>query len=194
MSTYDDLINYNDLRAFQLSFRRFNERGAFTVQEADEPGAMVASMTYGYDLSDPSVIHGRRQIWISVRDGFTPFRVQEQFKVPKPVDGNQRDDEWQRPHAQGTAEWTEMSGVWVPVTATIELLTRMPDASVVFRVAYELAFEWHGVNQEFDPQLFSLEGLDIPQGSHIISDRRSSTELGLTRHPSVPDADMVRSL
>lgn len=194
LCTYDDLINLNDLRAFQLSFQRFNNRGAFTVQETDEPGVLVASMTFGYDITEPSVIHGRRQIWISVRDGFTPFRLQEQFKVVNPSDGNQGEDEWQRPHAHATTEWTEISGVWVPVTGTIELLTRLPDGNVVSRIAYELNFEWNDLNSEFDPQLFSLEGLDIPQGSHIISDRRNGGDSVLAQHPNVPDAEMLQSL
>ena len=119
------MSHLKQLSEFDITFRRAHKLGYFSVEEQGLDGLIVAEMLFSYDKIDVNKIYGRRRMWIDPDRGFTCVKMEEQFNSIKAIDSG--DIDWQEPHSQSTATWTNRDGIWVPTSATIE---------------YENCFKW----------------------------------------------------
>jgi hypothetical protein len=182
MCTYNDLLSGTPLSAFATSFQQLHQQGFFQVAPPDAEGLIAATLSFGGSGSSSEDVDGRRRIWFSEQSGFTPVRMEEQFRASDR--SPPADEPWQPPHSTAITEWAKRADTWVPTAVSVEYTSRDLDGKLDFRVQYELALQWDMVNEELDSDLFSLESLDVPPQSHLIADFRSGDTPVIVQHPA----------
>ncbi len=60
--------------------------------------------------------------------------------------------------------WQESEGIWVPASCSFDIFSPSPRRQT-------LLFAWKSVNQPVDDSLFTVEGMNLPEGTHV-SDAR----------------------
>lgn len=186
MCSFDDMENKATIADYAATFHRAAKHNLLTVSE--DRGLQVLNLEYGFNPNNPKEIVGRRRIWIDPERGHIPVRMEEQFKTEEAASAK-----WKSPHAISTATWKHVGDTWVPTSAEVNYNLVAPGRGT-FSVDYDLAFEWNAVNKELDPILFTIEGLDVPPGSHVISDHSQRGEPVIVQHPGVPDAETVQKM
>lgn len=89
---------------------------------------------------------------------YVPTEVRRYFRSPHTQES--QEDDSPSPSNTIITTWETVSGIWVPVTWTI---TRGLEPPV------EFSFEWKRLNCDFDPKEFSLEGMQLPDGTMIVN-------------------------
>ncbi|HEX7379459.1 MAG TPA: hypothetical protein VF278_20215, partial [Pirellulales bacterium] len=124
---------------------------------------------------------GRNSLWIDRSKGFSPVRFEMQHKLisrePNVKGG------WPEPFGGCEATWTEINGVWVPLTYRIED-QQYRDAEGR-PATYEHEFNWELVNEPIPLEWFEIESLHAPKGT-LVTDHRGQ-DIVLTRVIGEPD-------
>jgi hypothetical protein len=124
---------------------------------------------------------GRNTLWIDRKRGFSPVRLEFQHKAVNPVRGHP--ETLPEPYMKCEATWTEINGVWVPLTYRIE--DQQQHDAEGRSLTYSHAYHWEIVNQPVPMELFEIESLHAPKGS-LVTDHRGQ-DVVLTRVIGEPD-------
>jgi hypothetical protein len=189
LCSYEDAAAYAPLSAFEAAFQRGLAEGHISVEATDIEHIIIMTLHLSHQTAASTTIPGRRRFWIDCNRGHTPIKMEQQMAFPN--EGG--DLVWRSPLATAATEWTERNGAWVPISTALEYFIREKE-QILGCWKYELAFEWHSVNEDIASDVFGLGDLDIPPQSHFISDRRKPEGQRLLQHPAVPDARMVKKL
>lgn len=79
----------------------------------------------------------------------------------------------------------------VPATVIVEMIKR-PDNQPSDASRYELALKWHSCNEPIEVGMFDLSSLDVPCGSHVITEHRISEPSVMIQHPSFPNPEALQ--
>jgi thiol-disulfide isomerase/thioredoxin len=112
-------------------------------------------------------------MWIDAAHGFSITRFELQDR--RSPGGPRGDDGWPAPYRINQVRWTEVDGIWVPAHLT---MTGYPSTEL------KHDFTWESVNRPVASEVFSIEGLNCPQGtlvearlgSHVVVERRVGIE------------------
>lgn len=89
----------------------------------------------------------RKDIWFDPGTGMSPVRLE--YRWSDNLSG-------ERPSEISTVSWRQQNDVWVPGSVSHEVL-RTPARRL------DLEIEWESVNEELDPSLCELAGLELPK-------------------------------
>lgn len=112
-------------------------------------------------------LYWTRHVKIDLSRGFVPTSIIEGFS-----EGGGSDESRRSPRGvpaaftniehTSTIEWTNLNGTWVPVSWKYEEFSGSQGA--------EYAFEWASVNTPLDQRTFSVEALDLPDGTLVMNE------------------------
>jgi hypothetical protein len=103
----------------------------------------------------------RSRVWFDPSKDFAAIRMEESPRsttLPHKV--------WE-PTTVSDTTWTRVNNTWVPKTYHIEVRRR--DQSL--GESYDLAFNWEQVNEPVRRDLFTWEGMGLPEGTRIVDAR-----------------------
>jgi hypothetical protein len=112
------------------------------------------------------LLRGRRSgtyvpqtLWIDEHQGFSPVRLTYNIPGSEPGQPDQFNTEC-------TVHWKHEGGAWVPTSFRIERRTggRLAEFCA-------LSFEWITINTPVQPDLFTSDGLGVPDGTRVIDYR-----------------------
>ncbi|MGM0488772.1 MAG: hypothetical protein ACQESR_18695 [Planctomycetota bacterium] len=109
----------------------------------------------GVIVLDPNVDDGMTQLvwWIDTAHGYVPLRTEVRLNS--------------RPYQRLEASWTRINGVMVPVSSA----SYPPTSGGELECAEEMHFTWKSVNETIPEELFSVEKLELPEGTYVIDTR-----------------------
>ncbi|WP_153558032.1 hypothetical protein [Roseimaritima sediminicola] len=200
-------VDFWDCRAFGIctfgdlnSFARFEEHvGNFEaaiagslakVESTDADGIIVLVVDSPKSSQKPGDINRRTRYWVDTNQDFVVVRMEQQYKSQSSQKGT-GDAVWMPPTTKSATEWTFVNHVWVPKSTNVSFRLN-EEGNTVLSVQFELAFDWHAVNQVFDESNYSLAKLDVPEGSHYILDmQRDPANPLVVQHPNISNAEVL---
>lgn len=123
--------------------------------DRDEPSGLVTLVMIHTDRSGaewPLVIS------IDERKQYAPVEVRRFFRPPPGAEHPESSS--LKTLSKISTSWTEKDGIWVPDVWIVERGLEPP-------VKFE--FDWKAVNSQFDKRTFTMEGMDLPNGTLIVN-------------------------
>lgn len=125
----------------------------------------------------------RTVVWIDSEQGVSPIRLEVSERLPAATEDGSGN--WSQPKLVSDVTWQAINGVWVPRTFSIEELHLAPRV-----MKYELTFDWESVNQDIPDEVFSEEGLELPERTVTVDDRLGEPVVtGLLAAPQAPGVE-----
>ncbi|MDA1053650.1 MAG: hypothetical protein O3C40_24645 [Planctomycetota bacterium] len=139
-------------RTYQTMVQTFLSRDAPVVERLANRVTTISYVVMGGEL--------RETLWIDEKRGYVPFRTELRINIPDfPRSASFPDTE----HYEQEIEvgWDNRGGTWVPISVSANTKT----------ISLELAFDWESVNQPVPADLFTPEGLKVPDHTLMIDHR-----------------------
>ncbi|QDS94494.1 hypothetical protein FF011L_32730 [Roseimaritima multifibrata] len=191
LSIYVDLMNSMNLAAYEKMIRRSHKEEKIELERLDQDGLVVLTVIHGDPLDQLKASNRRTRCWIDTGNGYTVVRLETQSL--RKGDSPDKEESWRVPTITVSTSWKPLNGTWVPLSTHTDLTVGIPDVSTS-TFSFDLAFEWHSVNQDFREADYSIELLDVPRGSHCIIDGRGirREKPVIVQHPNVDPLTLKR--
>lgn len=184
LSIYVDLMNSMNLAVHEKTIRRSRKEEKIELERLDQDGLVVLTVMHGDPLDKLKASNRRTRCWIDTGNGYTVVRLETQSL--RKSESPDKEESWRVPTITVSTSWKPFNGTWVPLSTHTDLTVGIPDVSTS-TFSFDLAFEWHSVNQDFREADYSIERLDVPRGSHCIIDGRGirREKPVIVQHPNV---------